>query len=146
VGRFRAPQTTNITMRASSTLPEAADIVTDQGNRLLAYARPKQDREVASDLNIPAAIMGYTRLIPKEGVPWVRAYSHRRRDGAQLAQIDYRRVNESSEIHASEVVSINRFVIFRDHVVVVRGLLTEGDLERDYSAVDYFLERLVIQE
>jgi hypothetical protein len=146
VGLFRAPRESNITMRANSSLPEAVDIVTDQGNRVLAYARPKQDREVASDLDIPAAIMGFTRLIPKEGVPWVRAYSHRRRDGAQLGQIDYCRVTESSEIHPAEVVSINRFIIFRDNVVVVRGLLTKGDLERDYSALDHFLERLAIQE
>jgi hypothetical protein len=110
------------------------------------YVRPKTDRAVASDLDIPKAIMGYTRLIPKEGVPWIRAYSHRRADGVEVAQIDYRRLNDSSEIKASEVISINRFAIFREHVVVVRGLLTKGDLEKDFAVIDRLVESLVLSE
>ena len=145
VGRFRVPQTSEVTLRASNQ-PDAAEISTKEKNELFVYARSKTDRDVASDLNIPAAIMGYTRLIPKEGVPWIRAYSHRRADGAQLAQIDYRQINESEEINASELISINRFIIFREHIVVIRGLLTKGDIAKDYSAIDRLLEHLAIRE
>lgn len=145
VGPFRVLQTAQITVRSAKE-PNSARIVTAQGNGLFMYMRPKTDRDAAYDLDLSRAIMGYTRLIPKEGVPWIRAYSHRRADGAQVAQIDYRRLNDSTEITAPEVISINRFVVFRDHVVYVLGLLIKGDLEKDFAEVDRLIEHLRIAE
>jgi hypothetical protein len=145
VGPYQVPPSKQTAVKVYDQ-PTAALITTSQGNKIAMRMFPKTDKYAAGYLDIPEAISRHVAALPKAKVRWMRALSHKRSDGAHWFQVDYRRVNDSSEIPASEVISIYRFIIFRDHLVRFDGLLTKGDLEKDFAEIDRITEHFTITE
>jgi hypothetical protein len=145
VGPYRIPKSSKLTTRVYDQ-PTAAILTTTQGNQVVMRMFPKTDAYAADYLDIPGALSRQIRPLPRENVRWIRAVARKRADGAQVMQVDHRRVNGSAEIAAPEVVSVYRFIHFKQHVVRVDGLLTKGDLERDFAEIDRVLEGVDIHE
>ena len=145
IGPYRVPKSPELAVRIYDQ-PTAAILTTTQGNQVVMRMFPKTDLYAADYLNISDALSRQIRPLPRENVRWIRAVAHQRADGAQVMQVDHRRINGSSDITSPEVISVYRFIHFRQHVVRVDGLLTKGDLERDFAEIDAVLEGLDIRE
>src|SRR3954447_13824695 len=144
VGPYRLPRS-HLTYRIYDQ-PTAAILTSTRGNQVVLRLYPKSDSYAQAYLDISAALPRQIRLLPREDVRWIRAVSRQRRDGAQIMQVDHRRANTSSDIVTAEVISVYRFIHFRRYLVRVDGLLSHGDLERDFAEIDRVLEGLEIRE
>ena len=145
IGPYRVPKSPELTVRIYDQ-PTAAILTTTQGNQLVMRMFPKTDPYATDYLNIADALSRQIRALPRDNVRWIRAVAHQRCDGSQVMQVDHCRTNGPPDTASAEVISVYRFIHFKENVVRVDGVLTKGDLKRDFAEIDMALEGLDIRE